>query len=75
MIMEQISIYDLIAMYDCVSHKLGGIKINDVQITWNQWLQSATLCDVDQIVQYMLDPVTRMIHVEFPGFDSPLSLS
>jgi hypothetical protein len=64
--MEPISIHDLNAMYSYVGHKLGGIFLNGVLITWPEWLQESAYYDIDLVIEYFLNPSSKAIHICSP---------
>jgi hypothetical protein len=67
--MEMITIFDLNAMYGSVHHKLTGVAVNGVPISWCQWLEGSARYDVDHMILYFLDPLSKAIHITFPEFE------
>lgn len=70
--MERITIFDLIAMYDCVHHKISGVALNQVSISWRQWISHSARYDADHSIDYCLDPASKEIQICFPEFDMSL---
>ena len=64
--MESITIYELNAMYSCVSHKLSGIFVNGLPFTWTEWLEESSCKDVDLAIEYFLDPMSKAVHIRSP---------
>lgn len=73
--MELITIHDLNAMYGCVSHKLNGVPLNNQWFSWPGWEQQSRRYDIDILIEYYLDPVSKSIHICFSDFQLVESIS
>lgn len=61
--METVTIFELSAMYAAVSHKLGGVPLNEKNITWQQWIRRYEQMEDDTQVNYQLRPQDKALHI------------
>ena len=64
--MEELTIFELNAIYEMVSHKLEAVMLNEHRITWESWLaQCAGLSNETEIICF-LQTGTKVLHILLP---------
>ena len=61
--METETIFELNAMYGTVSHKLGGVVLNEKNNTWAGWMDRCSSLEDETQVNYCLRPGSKKLHI------------
>lgn len=64
--MEELTIFELNAMYEMVSHKLEAVLLNEHHITWEHWVLKCANLSNETKISCFLQAGTRILHILMP---------